>query len=268
MDFAQTFLLAFILILLISLVLTIVVSVRSKSPISFLLSFIIYWFLTFCLMFLTQYWNASPPMLRLPISYIQQWELSIKVWGISACAFILVPLVFVIAGYFNSKRPDATSVKGLGLVGFLIAFVMVGVTASSAIMAPNKAAEAEVKSNLHTIQIAVEQYGIDHGGRYPVEINELITSGYLTSFPVNPFSRGQMQEVDFGDPDFEGNFTYEPVIVGGEVTGFSLLGYGSRENDGIDINGDGKRDHVIINIDNGVDTPALEENLSTSQPEI
>jgi len=268
MDFAQTFLLAFILTLLVSLVLTIVVSVRSKSPNSFLLSFIIYWFLTFCLMYLAQYWMPLRPELNLPLSYVGQFELLLKVWGISACVFILVPLIFAIVSYFNSKRPDAMTVKGIGLPGFLVALIMVMVAFPSVFKSPDKAAEAQVKANLHTIQITLERYGIDHGDRYPGEINDLIKSDYLTSFPINPFSRGQMQEVDFGDPNFEGNFTYVPVIVSGEVIGYNLLGYGARQTDGLDINDDGVPDHVIINLGSGVDTPALEKNLSTSQPEI
>ena len=255
MDFAQTFLLTFILILLISLVLTIVLSVRSKSSISFLLSFIVYWFLAFCLMILAQYWNAFRPVLSLPLSYIDQLELSYKVWEVSAWAFILVPLVFVIVSYFNPKRPDVPTVKGLGLPGIFVAFVILVFAVQSIDQSPRRTAEAEVKSNLRGIQIALERYCVENGNRYPAEINELITSEYITSFWKNPFSTEPMRPIEFGDPNFEGNFTYVPVIVSGEVTGYSLLGYGYRQTYGEDVNGDGVPDHVILSISSGVDTP-------------
>lgn len=83
-----------------------------------------------------------------------------------------------------------------------------------AVLTPNisrtrhKAGEAETKSNLHSIQLAVERYAVDHEGPYPLWIsggsytegNErpideryiadpLITEGYMPKFPANPFNQ-------------------------------------------------------------------------------
>ncbi len=79
-----------------------------------------------------------------------------------------------------------------------------------------KAKEAEGKQNLHTIQLAVERFGVDHGGAYPAyliggearftdspfpmpgeEVHDcadlqqisdpLLREGYLPAYPANPF---------------------------------------------------------------------------------
>jgi hypothetical protein len=82
---------------------------------------------------------------------------------------------------------------------------------------PNK--EAEVKSSLHAIQVAVERYAVDHGGQYPPYLiggqgkysqfvdgevgkfknvkdcpdrsllsDPLLREGYLDAYPINPFA--------------------------------------------------------------------------------
>jgi hypothetical protein len=55
---------------------------------------------------------------------------------------LVVVLVFILAALFFAGRPHSY-------------------------VARDKAKEAEVKQNLHNIQIAVERYGVDHGGSYP-----------------------------------------------------------------------------------------------------
>ena len=102
----------------------------------------------------------------------------------------------------------------------------------------DKAVEAEIKSNLHEIQVAVEQYAVDTGGTYPAYLiggegkhsvfvkedrnffiafadiqdcadqtllaDPLLRKGYLQAYPKNPFSTysvaiHRLQE-DYGDP--------------------------------------------------------------------
>jgi hypothetical protein len=227
---------------------------RPKRPYAFFLSFIGCWGFAFFLLWLAGFMKYPHTSLRLPISPIRQMELATIAWGICASIFVLIPLVFMIVSEKRPRRPDTKAVSICGMLGFLGALVMViGSVPGMVGVSHVHAVEAEVKSDVHAIQIAVERYAVDHQGHYPSEIQQLNADGYLLSFPENPFSREPMRPIQVGDPDFEGNFTYEPVIVSNEVTGYRLFAYGSRENAGQDIDLDGTPDHVILVLQNPAD---------------
>lgn len=109
---------------------------------------------------------------------------------------------------------------GFTLIELLVVITIIGILAAIAlpnyIKAKDKAKEAEVKANCHTIQIALERYATDHSGMYPNYIlggdtrgwdersgcraltappNEntrpprdpLIHFAYVNSYPHNPF---------------------------------------------------------------------------------
>ena len=64
-----------------------------------------------------------------------------------------------------------SSDKGFTLIELLVVITIIGILAAIAlpnyIKAKDKAREAEVKANVHTIQIALERYATDHSGQYP-----------------------------------------------------------------------------------------------------
>jgi type II secretion system protein G len=110
--------------------------------------------------------------------------------------------------------------SGFTLIELLVVITIIGILAAIAlpnyIKAKDKAKEAEVKANCHTIQIALERYATDHSGAYPNYIlggdtrgwderagcraltlppsedtrpprDPLIHFAYVYSYPDNPF---------------------------------------------------------------------------------
>jgi len=110
--------------------------------------------------------------------------------------------------------------NGFTLIELLVVITIIGILAAIAlpnyIKAKDKAKEAEVKANCHTIQIALERYATDHSGAYPNYIlggdtrgwderagcraltapgsedtrpprDALIHFAYVYSYPHNPF---------------------------------------------------------------------------------
>ena len=111
--------------------------------------------------------------------------------------------------------------RGFTLIELLVVITIIGILAAIAlpnyIKAKDKAKEAEVKANIHTVQVAIERYDVDQA-RYPSFLlggdtegwakwhhtydvpgippdqvsnnlvqDVLVQYGYITSYPVNPF---------------------------------------------------------------------------------
>ena len=54
-----------------------------------------------------------------------------------------------------------------------------------------------------------------------------------------------MKQIAFGSSPFEGEFTYVPGFDNGQARRYFLICYGREKTVGMDVNGDGVRDHVI-----------------------
>jgi hypothetical protein len=118
--------------------------------------------------------------------------------------------------------------------------------------------DSTLRWRIHDIQVALERYAIQSDGLYP-EHPSILLGGYMDSYPENPYTGEMMRPVQFGSEDYEGNFCYIPVIEGGQVTGFTLFGFGAEGEPGrdygyVDTDGifvsepDGRPDHAIIDL--------------------
>ena len=93
------------------------------------------------------------------------------------------------------------------------------------------AQELTVSANIYNLQMGIEAYAADHDGRFPdpTEMNPTGMSGYVTAWPLNPYTDQPM-----GDGGGEGNFRYDVSSDGGA---YKLIGYGGGGKTVIEVSG-------------------------------
>ena len=105
--------------------------------------------------------------------------------------------------------------RGFTLIEMLIVMTLIVVLASVGLIAyqssVRRGREAVLKEDLYRMRDAIDQYYADKG-KYPTDLNELVTSSYIRRIPVDPITNSaETWQIVQAEPD-PNNPTVEPGI--------------------------------------------------------
>ena len=117
--------------------------------------------------------------------------------------------------------------KGFTLIELMMVVVVIGLLAAIAI--PNfvqiqsRAREAAVKSNMHTTQLAAEDYSVTNNGVYATDVADIAALLPDSAGLLNPFTGNPELPID-GTAGTPGEVGYEEI--GTPPSGYTISGYG------------------------------------------
>lgn len=128
--------------------------------------------------------------------------------------------------------------QGFTLIELAIVVMVIGILTSigyaNYIQMNNRAREAGVRSNCHTVQTAAEDFSIQSDGVYPANLaattpgGESIVDMLPGNNPLpNPFTAANTEPVD-GPAATKGQTGYLPIVNGAVAVGYTITGYGEQ----------------------------------------